>query len=263
MTDDAQLTVTEHLEELRTRLIRSTAALAVGFVVGWIFRRDILYLLKKPLLDALPEEMRHTILLRVIDKFFIDLKVATIGAVFLAAPYVLFQLWRFVSPGLYKHERLVALPVLVAGTLLFAAGVAFCYLVVLPFGFDFFVAYSLSPDALTLGGGPSSAADQLQIALREHIGFTAAFLFVFGIAFETPLAMFALGWVGVVPPQWFARQRRFAIVFIFIIAAILTPPDPWSQISMAIPLLLLYELGIWSTNLLLRFRRKSISTSSE
>ena len=257
---DKELSFQQHLEELRIRLIHSALAVFVGFILGWIFRRDLLYLLKKPLLEALPEEVRHTILLKVIDKFFVDLKVAFIGAVFLAAPYIVLQAWKFISPGLYGHEKRIALPLLLFGGLFFAAGVLFCYLLVLPFGFSFLVEYSSSgSDLIVLGDAlpaEAGATDKLQIALREHIGFTASILFAFGIAFETPLVIFLLGWTGIVPPDWFARRRKYALVMVFVFAAVLTPPDPWTQLALGIPLFLLYETGIWATRLFLTFRRE-------
>ncbi len=257
---DSSMSVQEHLEELRVRLVRAVLALAGGFVVGWIFRRDILYVLKRPLLEVLPEEARHTILLKVIDKFFIDLKVAFIGGLFLATPFILYQIWRFVAPGLYPHEKRLAFPLVAIGVLFFFGGVSFCYFLILPFAFAFLVSYSQSggdllllqntlPDAV-------AAADRLTVALREHIGFTASILFAFGLAFETPLVMFFLGWTGVATPDWFARQRKFAIVAVFVFGAFLTPPDPWTQAALAIPLYLLYELGIWATRLFLLFRSR-------
>jgi sec-independent protein translocase protein TatC len=255
VVEERNLTIIEHLTELRDRLIRSTIALAICFVISWFFRRDILYVLKMPLLEALPPEMRHTILLKVIDKFFIDLKVAFIGALFLAAPYIVFQIWRFIAPGLYSHEKRLALPIMLAGGFCFALGVLFCYFLVLPMGFEFLVGYSIGP--VSDGGiGNPMLTDRLEIALREHIGLTASILFAFGMAFETPLFMFALGVMGIVPPEWFGKKRKYALIFIFIIAAALTPPDPWTQVALGIPMFILYELGIRATQFYLFVRKK-------
>jgi len=249
VSDEPQ-TIQGHLEELRTRLIRSVLAIFSTFIIGWIFRRDILYILKKPLLEALPEEMRHTILLKVIDKFFIDLKVAFIGALFLAMPYISFQIWRFIAPGLYQHERKMVWPLFLSGAFFFTAGVLFCYFFVFPFAFKFLVNYSLAGGDLLLSGAAiPEMADKLQIALKEHISLTASILFAFGIAFETPVFMFIMGLSGIISPDWFARQRKFALIGAFVFAAMLTPPDPWTQIALGIPLILLYELGIQSTRL--------------
>lgn len=264
MKDEA-LTIQEHLEELRKRVIHSVISIMIAFVAGWTFRRDILYLLKKPLLEALPEEMRHTILLKVIDKFFIDLKVAFIGALFLAGPYIVYQAWRFVAPGLYGHEKRLALPVMIFGSLFFFAGVAFCYFLVLPFAFSFLVQYSLAGADLFLN--PEEAiglADKLQIALREHISLTASILFAFGVAFETPVFMTVASMSGIASPEWFARQRKYALVGVFVFAAMLTPPDPWTQVALGFPLMLLYELGIRSTQLLVWFKGEPVDqTASE
>ncbi len=265
--DDAQMTLIGHLEELRSRLVHSVIALFIAFTVSWFFRRDLLYILKKPLLDALPEELRHTILLKVLDKFFIDLKVAMIGALFLAAPYILLQIWLFIAPGLYTHEKRLALPVLFSSTFFFILGVLFCYFMVMPLGFSVLVQYSQGGSELLLLGqnlpDAAAATDKLQIALKEHIGFTASLLFAFGVAFETPLFMIITNWVGVTTPQWFAKQRKYAIVVIFILAGIMTPPDPWTQALFAIPLLFLYEVGIWGSRLLLTFKRKTAEEGDE
>jgi len=256
---DREMSLMEHLEELRVRLVRCVIAFCVAFCVGWAFRRDILFILKKPLLEALPEDQKHTVLLQIMDKFFIDLKLAAIGGLFLSIPYILYQIWSFVSPGLYPREKRIAAPVLIGSIFFFTLGVLFCYFVALPFGFAFMVEYSVGTNDLLLASGLQGAemsTDMLQIALRDHIGFTAAFMLAFGLVFETPLVMLLLGVIGLVTPAWFAKQRRYAIVVIFIVAAILTPPDPWSQITLGIPLTLLYEVGIWSTRLLLWTRRK-------
>lgn len=257
---ERELSLQEHLEELRTRLIRSCIALIIGFIGGWVFRRDLLYILKKPIIDALPEEMRHTILLKVIDKFFIDVKVAFIGGLFLAAPYILFQFWLFVAPGLYRHEKRIAMPIMLVGGIFFCTGVLFGYFLVLPFGFSFLVEYSTGEQALLLLNhipDMATAPDRLEIALKEHIGFTAAILFAFGAAFETPLFMFILGWTGIAPPDFFARKRKFAIPMIFVFAAMLTPPDPGTQVAFAVPLLFLYELGIRATRIFLVFKKQN------
>lgn len=257
MSEDPQ-TIQGHLEELRSRLIKSVLSVFVTFIFGWIFRRDILYILKKPLLEALPEEMRHTILLKVIDKFFIDLKVAFIGALFLAMPYISYQIWRFVAPGLYQHERRMVWPIFISGAIFFTFGVLFCYFFVFPFAFKFLVGYSLAGGDLIFANNTiPEMGDKLQIALKEHIGLTASILFAFGIAFETPVFMFIMGMSGIVTPEWFAKQRKYALIAVFIFAAMLTPPDPWTQISLGIPLMVLYELGIQSTRLFGFLRKKN------
>ncbi len=259
-------TFIEHLTELRVRIIRSLLAIAIMFAVAWFFRHDVLFLLKKPLVDALPEAVRYTILLRVMDKFVVHLKLAFYGALFLASPAVLYQAWMFVAPGLYRNERRFALPFLFAATLLFFGGVAFCYFFVMPFGFRFFVEYSLSGgegglSALLLSG--EGQGDMLQISLKEHIDFTARFLLAFGLAFESPLFMIALSAMRIVSPQQFAKWRPIAVVGIFVFAAILTPPDPWTQLSLGIPLMLLYEAGILVGRLIDVMRRKKEDPAHE
>jgi len=256
-----------HLAELRSRLLKCLIVICIMFVVAWIFRGDILYILKKPLMDALPPEMQNVILLRVMDKFFIHLKISLIAALALSAPYIFYQVWRFVAPGLYKNEKRVALPFLFFSILFFFGGMAFCYFILMPFGFEFLVNYSI--DAGTLLVGPDTVAntiatggDLLQISLREHISFTGTMLMVFGAAFETPLFIFVVCATGLVSPDWFARMRRYAIVGAFVIGAILTPPDPWSQIALSVPLVMLYEVGIWASRLLLWKRKKKSGEES-
>ncbi len=259
-------TFIEHLGELRQRLIYSLLAIALMFAISWFFRHDILYLLKKPLVDALPEAVRYTILLRVMDKFVVHLKLAFYGALFLASPAVLYQAWMFIAPGLYRNERRFVFPFLLAATVLFFGGVAFCYFAVMPFGFKFFVEYSLSGgdgglSALLLSG--EGQGDMLQISLKEHIDFTARFLLAFGLAFESPLFMVALSAMRIVSPQQFAKWRPLAVVGIFVFAAVLTPPDPWTQLSLGIPLMLLYEAGILVGRLIYAMRGESQSEEEE
>mgnify|MGYP001166076750 FL=1 len=268
MSEEKGTDLVSHLEELRSRLLKCLLVVGIMFVVAWVFRGDILYILKKPLVDALPPEMRNVILLRIMDKFFVHLKTSLIAALALSAPYVFYQLWRFVAPGLYKNEKRVAFPFLFFSIFFFFGGMAFCYFVLMPFGFQFLVNYSIDSGTLLFDSGDTAAAvsagaDLLQISLSEHISFTGTMLMVFGVAFETPLFIFVVCATGLVSPDWFARMRRYAIVGAFIIGAILTPPDPWSQISLALPMVLLYEVGIWASRLLLWKRRKAAESGGD
>ncbi len=262
MSEEGNVSFIEHLSELRLRLVKCAIAIAICFVVAWIFRGDLLFILKKPLMDALPGDMHNIVLLRIVDKFFIHLKISLMGGIFLSSPVLFFQLWRFVAPGLYKSEKRYVLPFVVFSVFFFSAGVAFCYFLILPFGFDFLVKYSIDSGQVLFGEALSDAAvpaaavgDLLQISLREHISFTGTLLLVFGVAFETPLFIFLLSSTGLVSAAWFAKQRKYAVVIAFFMAAILTPPDPWTQSALALPLILLYEIGIWSTRLLLIWKK--------
>ncbi len=255
------LTLTEHLEELRWRLIRSVIAILVGFVIAWIFRHDLLFLVKEPLLQALPEEARHTVLLRVMDRFFVDIKLAFYGALFLAAPYIMAEAWGFLAPGLYKHERNMILPFFLGSLIFFVIGVLFCYVIVLPLGMTFLVSYSTDSSGLLLTGQMSeslqSANDLLQVSLKEYVGFAATLLLVFGVAFELPLVLSILSMFGLVNTEMLRRNRKYAVVLTVVVGALLTPPDPMTQISLAIPLYMLYELSIWASHLIEKFRRRS------
>ena len=223
--------ITSHLEELKSRLIRVLIVLAIGFGVCYLFKDWSFRVITKPLVDALPAHS-SMIFTGLPEAFFIHMKIAFFASLFLTAPYTLFEIWRFVSPGLYKEEKKYVLPFVFFSTILFAGGVLFGYFIALPPAFEFFVSFStdfLKP----------------MISFREYLSLTLKFLLAFGLCFEMPVFMFFLAKIGIVTPQMLSKQRRYAILIIFIVAAILTPsPDAISQILMAIPLMILYEVSI-------------------
>ncbi|MCX7816071.1 MAG: twin-arginine translocase subunit TatC [Syntrophales bacterium] len=224
--------LTYHLRELRTRLIRILIAIGFGFVVCYIFKDRIFEIITKPLANALPKNS-HMIYTGLPEAFFIYLKIAFFSSLFLTSPYTLYQIWGFISPGLYPSEKRYIVPFVISSTLLFVAGVLFCYFLALPPAFAFFVEFS---------------SDFLRpmISFKEYISFSLKMLLAFGICFELPVFVFFLTKVGVVNNKMLARQRRYAILIIFIVAAILTPsPDAFSQILLALPLVILYELSIY------------------
>lgn len=224
-------TFIEHLEELRKRLIISLIAVGIGFGICYIFSKEIFQLLMIPLQKALPKGATM-IFTTPAEAFFTYFKVALLAGIFAASPVILYQIWLFVAPALYSHEKKYVIPFVISSTLLFIGGAAFGYFIVFPFGFKFLMSF---------------ATDLIQPAprLKESLSFCSMLLFAFGLTFELPLLILFLSKVGVVNARMLARNRRYAIVAIFIVAAILTPPDVVSQLMMAIPLLILYEAGIW------------------
>jgi sec-independent protein translocase protein TatC len=229
---DMRMPLTAHLEELRTRLIRALLAVALGAAGAWFVIEPLMMFLLAPLERLRPEESL-VIGTGLTDAFFTKLKVAVIAGLFVASPVVFFHAWRFVAPGLYERERRVALPFSIAASFFFIAGAAFCYWLVFPVAFDFF---------LREFGSIGVAA---QIRISEYLTFATRMLLAFGVTFELPVATFFLARVGLVTHRTLIEWWRYAFVGIFVVAAVLTPgPDMASQFLMAAPLLTLYALSI-------------------
>lgn len=232
--DDAieeKLPLTAHLEELRKRLIRILIATGIGFGVCYYFKDPLFTVLTQPLVDVLPKNS-YMIYTNLPEAFFIYMKIAFFASLLLTSPYTLYQIWLFIAPGLYKKEKIYVIPFVLSSSLLFLGGVLFGYYVALPPAFKFFVSFST--DIL-----------KPMFSFREYLSLFLKFLLAFGICFELPVFMFFLAKMGIVNARMLAKQRRYAILIIFIAAAILTPsPDALSQVIMAIPLMLLYEISI-------------------
>jgi sec-independent protein translocase protein TatC len=227
----AKQTFIEHLEELRKRLVISLIAVGIGFGICYYFSQEIFRLLMMPLYNALPAGATM-IFTTPAEAFFIYIKVALIAGIFAASPVVLYQIWLFVAPALYRREKGYAIPFILSSTLLFIGGAAFGYFITLPYIFKFFMGF---------------ATDFIQPApkLKETLSFSFMLLLTFGLSFEFPLFLFFLARLGVINARQLARNRGYVIVAIFIVAAILTPPDLASQFMMAGPLVVLYEASIW------------------
>ena len=224
--------LTAHLEELRTRLIRALLAIAIGFAACYGFSEPLVVFLIRPLQSIRPEQSL-VIGTGVTDAFFTKLKVAAVAGIFLASPAVFYQAWQFVAPGLYERERRVALPFSLAASFFFVTGAAFCYYAVFPVAFRFFLEQFTSIDIAP------------QIRVNEYLSFVSRMLLAFGATFELPVATFFLARIGLVTHRMMLAVWRYAIVVIFIVAAVLTPgPDVASQMLMATPLLILYGLSI-------------------
>jgi sec-independent protein translocase protein TatC len=230
-----------HLIELRNRLIRMLIAIGLVILVLFPFANDIYTFVAGPLIAQLPEG-NSMIATQVISPFLTPFKLALVAAVFLAMPYLLYQLWAFVAPGLYQHEQRLAIPLLVSSILLFYIGMAFAYYLVFPLVFAFMASTT-----------PEGVAMMTDIA--SYLDFVLALFFAFGLAFEIPIATILLVAVGAVTPDDLANKRPYVIVGAFIIGMLLTPPDVFSQTMLAIPMWLLFELGIFSSRLLIRRRK--------
>jgi sec-independent protein translocase protein TatC len=231
---DVELPLTGHLEELRQRLFRAMLATAVTFTVCYPNAEWLFAVLTQPLKTAAASSPQAVELIGtgVAEAFFTRLAVSFVGAVFLALPVILYQVWRFVLPGLHDREVRYGRGFVLAGTLFFLVGAAFCYLVALPFGFPFFLS-----EYERIGVTPS-------IRINEYLSFVSRMLLAFGVIFEMPVATFFLARVGLVSPKFLLHYGRHAIVVVFVVAAILTPPDAASQMLMAVPLLFLYGMSI-------------------
>lgn len=227
-----QVTLLEHLTELRSRLLRCFAAIGVGFFISYAFAEQALGILMEPLTRVLPEGS-GLIALTLPEKFFTVMKLAFVCGIFVASPYIFYQLWKFVGPGLYREERRMVVPAAMASAIFFVCGALFGYYVVFPFGFKFFVDY---------------AADLVTImpTVGDYFSLAVTLLIAFGFIFNLPVVLFFLARMGVVSCAGLRKFRRWAVLLAFIAAAILTPtPDAVNQLLMAGPIIILYEVGIW------------------
>ncbi|GAB6063131.1 twin-arginine translocase subunit TatC [Deferrisoma palaeochoriense] len=229
--DQEKLPFTAHLEELRQRLIKCAVAVIAGFAACYGVSERLFAFFVQPLVEALPEGS-HLAMIRVQEGFLTHLKMGFLGGVLLASPVILYQAWKFVAPGLYPHEKRYVWPFVGTATLFFFAGVTFAFTVVFPFGFKFLLAYA--------AGGPIQAS----ISIDAYVGFAIKLLLAFGVVFELPVIVFFLAKMGLITHRTLSRNRGYAVVIIFIAAAVLTPPDVVTQLMMAGPLWVLYEISI-------------------
>ena len=244
--NDSKMPFTEHLEELRRRLIICFIAVGIGFVISYFFAKQIFEILMRPLIKVMPPG-EGLIFTALPEAFITYLKVALLTGIGLACPVIIYQFWRFLAPGLYHRERRAILPIVLFSTVFFLGGALFGYFVVFPFGFKFFIGF---------------ASDSIRAlpSLREYLKFATKLLFAFGFIFELPLFAFFLARLGLIRVEMLKKQRKYAILIIFTVSAILTPPDVVTQIMMAGPLLVLYELSVWIVKV---FGRKPVDLEAE
>jgi sec-independent protein translocase protein TatC len=229
--DDTEQPFISHLVELRDRLLRVVLAVAVVFLVLFPFSNTLFTVLSGPLMAHMPEDS-SMIAIEVASPFLIPFKLTLFLALFIAIPFVLYQLWSFIAPGLYRHERRLVFPLLVSSTVLFYAGAAFAYFVVFPLVFAFFT--STAPE------GVSVMTD-----ISRYLDFVLTLFFAFGAAFEVPVVTVLLVWTGMVTQDQLREKRPYIIVGAFVIGMLLTPPDVISQTLLAVPVWLLFELGVY------------------
>jgi len=231
--NEVKLTFLEHLRELRKRILRSLIGIAVGMAVVGTFVERLYHWLMQPVVAALPPGRQMLVFTSAIEPMMVYIKVAIYGGIFVAAPWVLYQVWQFVAPGLYKKEKRVVVPFLAWGTVLFYAGAAFCFWLVLPAAFPAMLAFA-DPSILTP-----------MLSQSEQLGIVLAMLLGFGVVFEVPVIIAFLSMIGLVSADFLAKYRRHAIVVNTLLAAIITPTgDPFNLALMAVPMILFYEIGI-------------------
>lgn len=220
-----------HLIELRDRILRAVLVVLAIFLGLFYFANDIYALLAQPLLSHLPEG-GSMIATEVASPFLTPLKLTLVASIFIAIPYLLYQMWAFIAPGLYVHERRMIVPLLLSSTLLFYAGMAFAYFVVFPLVFGFFT--SAAPEGVAV-----------MTDINKYLDFVLTLFFAFGVAFEVPIATILLVWMGVVTPEGLVAKRPYIIVGAFVVGMLLTPPDVFSQTLLAVPMWILFEIGVF------------------
>lgn len=239
VTDNSgDLTIIGHLIELRNRLLKCVGALLIVFLCLIYFANDIYAFVSAPLMSVLPDST-SMIAIDPTAPFFAPFKLTFYVALFICAPFILFQLWAFIAPGLYRNEKEVAIPLFISSVLLFYAGIAFAYYVLFSLIFSFFV--SVAPEGIAVAPDISS-----------YLSFVMKIFFAFGFAFEIPVAVFLLIWAGILDPESLQNKRPYVIVGCFVVGMLLTPPDPFTQSMLAIPMWMLFELGLYFGKVFMR-----------
>ena len=230
---------TSHFVELRSRLLNSLIFIFASFIISYIFAEQIYNFLVEPYASAVKDDQnsRRLIFTALHETFITYIKVAFFAAIFLGSPILLIQIYKFIAPGLYKNEKRAILPYLISTPILFLLGGTLVYYLVMPLAIKFFLSFE------TLGSS-NSLPIQLEAKVNEYLSLIMRLIFAFGISFQLPVLLNLLARIGVVNSDYLKKRRRYVVVIIFAVAAILTPPDPITQVGLAIPLLLLYELSI-------------------
>ena len=250
--DETQAPLMEHLVELRTRLLRSGFVLAIAFGVCFYFADQILAFLARPLAEAFPPGQGRLVYTKLYEVFFVEMKVGLFGAFCVSFPFIANQLWAFVAPGLYAKEKKALLPFLIATPIFFIAGASLAYFVVMPTAFRFFLGFQGSAGGLPIEALPSAG---------EYLSLVMQFILAFGISFLLPVLLLLLERAGLVQRATLAKARAYVVVGVLALAAVATPPDPGSQLILAIPLYLLFE-GSLLVMLILQKREKRASADN-
>ena len=230
MDDEKKIPFTGHLEELRRRLIVCFVAVGIGFVLSYGFKEKLFQILTRPLIGVM-QTGDKLIFTGLPEAFFTYLKVAFLSGIILAAPIIFYEFWVFVAPGLYNKEKRLMVPIVFLSTLFFVGGSFFGYFIVFPYGFKFFLGFA-------------SEIIQPLPSMREYLSFASKLLLAFGVVFELPLIITFLAKLGMVSVSFLKKNRKYALLLFFVGAAILTPPDVVTQVMMALPLMVLYEISI-------------------
>nr|NIS40828.1 twin-arginine translocase subunit TatC [Desulfuromonadales bacterium] len=244
---DEQMPFTTHLEELRRRLVISAIAALAGFLGCYSFAERLFEHLSEPVRAALPEGS-SLVFITATEPFFTYLKVAALAGVILALPVILWQVWGFIAPGLYRHEKRYAVPFVLSSFLCFAGGTYFGFMYVFPTIFTFLIKF-----------GTATGELNAMLSMGSYLTLSTRLLIAFGLVFELPIVIFFLARLGVVDHKWLAKNRKFALLGAFVFGAVLTPPDLFSQTSIALPFIILYEVGI----VVARFFGKKPATEPE
>ncbi len=232
MSTEEKSPFTEHLSELRDRLVRSAIAVGIGFCIAYFFKEKLFEILTIPLVKAIGDDKNTQMIFTGLpEAFFTYLKVSLLAGVVAATPVLFYEFWMFVSPGLYRNEKKYLFPIVLLTVFFFIVGSSFAYFIVFPFGFQFFLGFST--DSI-----------HAMLSMKEYLSFASKMLLAFGLIFELPLVLTFMARMGLVTVPFLQKNRKFAILIFFIVAAILTPPDVVSQVLMAIPLMVLYEISI-------------------
>ena len=250
--DNHRMPLLEHLVELRNRLMKSVIAIILLFFVFFAFKEHIYGFLVQPLANILAEQggNRRMIFTALHEAFFTYIKVSFWTALFVSFPFVAGQFWRFVAPGLYANEKKALLPYLILSPILFFLGGALVYYFIFPLAWQFFISFETT-------GMPGALPVQLEPKVNEYLSLVMRLIFAFGISFQLPIVLTLLARAGLTNSQSLAAKRKYAVVFSFIGAAIITPPDVISQVGLAIPIILLYEASIFAVRAVEKKRKKS------
>ena len=248
MQEEDKLPFTAHLEELRSRLITCFIAVGVGFVLSYGFKEELFKILLIPLLSVMKagEELIFT---GLPEAFFTYLKVAFLSGLILASPVLIYQFWMFVAPGLYNKERRALIPIIILSSLFLIGGSLFGYFIVFPLGFKFFLGFS-------------NETIHARLSIKEYLGLASKLLLAFGIVFELPIVITFLARLGIVSVDFLKKNRKYALLLFFVGAALLTPPDVVTQVMMALPLMVLYEISIIGARIFGRKKPEDDATES-
>ena len=227
------MSLLDHLVELRQRLVKSILTVLIFFCLAMLFSSEIIEVLKTPLLNSLPDSLNNKNIhfTGPLDVFLTGIKVSFLTSVVFSSPVWIYQFWKFIEPALYQHERKFIIPFIVASTSLFLAGISFCFFVILPLALDFLISLGMEV------GNP-------MITITDYISMVMFMIFGFGLIFETPLILVLLSMLDLINVEMLVKYRRYVVVGVLVVGALLTPPDPLSQIGMAVPLYCMYEISI-------------------